>query len=69
MAQELISEMSALQAKNARLLQQLESVRVANKSIREATAQQNLCNSRLEEEKNELQLINLAQRVHLGYFD
>ena len=48
MAQELVSEMPVLQAKNARLLQQSESITVAYQSIREATTQQNLRNSRLE---------------------
>ena len=68
MVREVVTEMSAIQAENARLRQELEVVRETNCSIREATANQNRRNSRLEQEKAELELTNLAQRVQLRYF-
>ncbi|MCP3665155.1 MAG: hypothetical protein GY696_22090 [Gammaproteobacteria bacterium] len=42
MAQQLLTEMSALQAENAKLLQQFETMREANQSMREVRARLNL---------------------------
>ena len=68
LAQELMTEMSATQTENARLRQELELVNETNRSIREAAANQNRRNSRLEQELAELELVNLAQRIQLGQF-
>ncbi|MCP3668543.1 MAG: hypothetical protein GY696_39690 [Gammaproteobacteria bacterium] len=66
LARELMTEMSATQTENARLRQELELVNETNRSIREAAANQNRRNSRLEQELAELELVNLAQRIQLG---
>ncbi|MCP3668339.1 MAG: hypothetical protein GY696_38620, partial [Gammaproteobacteria bacterium] len=68
LARELMAEMSATQTENARLRQELELVTGTNCSIREAAANQNRHNSRLEQALAELEVVNLAQRIQLGQF-
>ena len=73
LARELMAEMTATQAENVRLRQELaEDARLRqrledeNRSIRHTAAHQNQRYARLEQALAELELVNLAQRIQLG---